>query len=146
MAEQHNAKGQCLCGAVHITATLPKPEIQACHCSQCQRWTGGGPLYAIRVKDLEITGEDAIQTYNASEWGQRAFCGTCGTNLYWKLQGRSTAFVSPGLLDDKTGLELTEEIFIDHRPGWLPARAGASQSTEADMKAQLTAFLEGEAE
>ena len=34
---------------------------------------------------------------------------------------------------------------FDHRPDWLPARARANQSTEADMQAQLTAFLEGEA-
>lgn len=145
MVQQQNAEGQCLCGAVQITATLPKAEIQACHCSQCQRWTGGGPLYAIRVKDLQISGSEAIRNFHASDWGERAFCGTCGTNIYWKLQGRSVAFVAPGLLNDKTGLELTEEIFVDHRPDWLPARAGATQSTEAQMKAQLNAFLEGEA-
>lgn len=146
MSKTRHATGKCLCGAVRFQASLPSNDIQACHCNQCQTWTGGGPLYAVRIKDLELDGKDAIASYQASDWGERAFCKTCGTTLYWKLQGRSIAFMAPGLLDDKTGLELREEIFVDHRPDWLPARAGAKQCTEAEMKARLNAFLEGQAE
>ncbi len=143
MGELKHASGRCLCGGVSFTANLPSNTIQACQCNQCQTWTGGGPLYAIRVKDVELQGSDLIQSYHASEWGERAFCKTCGSTLYWKLKGRGIAFLSPGLLDDKAGLELTEEIFVDHRPDWLPACQGAKQSTEAEMKAQLNEFLEG---
>ena len=137
--------GGCLCGAVRFTATLPKTGVQACHCGQCQRWTGGGPLLSVRVADLEITGEDAIATYAASDWGERAFCQTCGSTLYWRMQGRPVAYMAVGLLDDQSDLSVTEEIFIDHRPGWLPPWPGATQSTEAEEMAKLTDFLEGEA-
>lgn len=136
--------GQCLCGAVTFSAVLPSDTIQLCHCKQCQRWTGGGPLTAVRVKELTLSGEDAIQAYHASDHGERAFCGTCGTTLYWKLQGRRLAFMSAGLFDDQTGLTVREEIFVDHRPDWLPAHAGAKQHDEAEMQAQLNAFLKGE--
>jgi hypothetical protein len=119
-------------------------ELQACHCTQCQRWTGGGPLYAVRVRGLELSGETAINAYHHSEWGERASCRVCGSTLYWRLQGRSVAFVSPGLLDDQSGLTLTEEIFVDDRPDWLPPHAGVAQRTEAEMKAQLAAFLKKE--
>ncbi|RZV99838.1 MAG: GFA family protein, partial [Rhodobacteraceae bacterium] len=74
----------------------------------------------------------------------RAVCRPCGSSLFWRLQGRSIAFVAVGLLDDQSGLRLTEEIFIDNRPDWLPPREGAAQRTEAEMKAQLAAFLEKE--
>lgn len=137
--------GGCLCGAVRFSAVLPESVIQACHCGQCQRWTGGGPLWAVRVKDLKLEGEDAIQSYHASEHGERAFCGTCGTTLYWKMQGRAIAFMSVGLLDDQSGLSVEEEIFVDHRPDWLPHFKGAKQHDEAEMQAQLKAFLEKEA-
>ena len=137
--------GRCLCGAITFSAGLPKPEIQACHCEQCQRWTGGGPLYAVRIADLELNGEDAIAAFHASEWGERAFCRTCGTTLFWRMQGKPAAFVSPGLLDDQTGLSVTEEIFVDRRPDWLPHFDGASQSTEAEEYAKLKAYLEGDA-
>ncbi len=132
--------GQCLCGAVRIRGDVADT-IQACHCTQCQRWTGGGPLFAVRIRDLELTGEDAIHSYTHSDWGERATCRTCGSTLYWKLQGRSIAFVALGLLDDQSGLTLTEEIFMDHRPDWLPPFEGAAQRTGAEMRAQLEAFL-----
>ena len=138
------ATGGCLCGAVRFSASLPQDTIQACHCTQCQRWTGGGPLWTIRVRDLDIDGQDAIRTYQASDHGERAFCGTCGTTLYWRLQGRRIAFMPVGLLDDQTGLTVGEEIFVDHRPDWLPAWPQATQHDEAEMVAQLNAFLEGD--
>ncbi len=135
--------GQCLCGAVTFRGDVA-PGIQACHCVQCQRWTGGGPLMSVRVRDLEITGEDAIHAYRASDWGERAFCGTCGSTLYWRMQGRPIAYVAVGLLDDQSGLAVTEEIFVDHRPGWLKPWDGANQSTEAEEMAKLEEFLAGE--
>ena len=135
--------GQCLCGAVRFRATASL-EAQACHCTQCQRWTGGGPYYAVRVRDLVLSGDDNIRSYAHSEWGERAVCGTCGSTLYWKLQGRSVAFVALGLLDDQSGIKVTEEIFVDNRPDWMPPFEGAAQKTEAEMKAQLAAFLNKE--
>lgn len=133
--------GQCLCGAVKIRVTLPGASIQACHCTQCQRWTGGGPLFSVRAKDLEIEGEAAVATYRASAWGERAFCATCGSTLWWRMQGRPIAYITAGLLDDQSGLTVTQEIFVDHRPGWLPEWAGATQSTEAEELAELHKFL-----
>lgn len=137
--------GRCLCGAVTFSASLPGDAVQACHCRQCQRWTGGGPLFAVRVKDLQIAGEDNIRAYHASDHGERAFCGTCGSTLYWRLQGRTIAFLPVGVFDDQSGLTVREEIFVDHRPGWLPAWEGAAQHDESAMQAQLDAFLKKEA-
>jgi hypothetical protein len=133
--------GQCLCGAVRFGAIVAHG-IQACHCTQCQRWTGGGPLLSVRVSEMEMTGEDRIAAYHASEWGERAFCGTCGSTLYWRMRGEPVAYVTVGLLDDQTGLSVTEEIFVDHRPAWLPVFDGAAQSTEAEEMTKLENYLE----
>ena len=135
--------GHCLCGAVTVKGDV-SDAAQACHCQQCQRWTGGGPHFAVRIRDLELTGEDHVRAYNHSDWGQRAVCDTCGSTLFWKMQDRPIAFVALGLLDDQSGITITEEIFIDSRPDWLPPFEGAAQRTEAEMKAQLAAFLEKE--
>ncbi|MDJ1017559.1 MAG: GFA family protein [Paracoccaceae bacterium] len=132
--------GQCLCGKVRFHAKV-EPSIQACHCTQCQRWTGGGPLLSVRARDLEIEGEDWIEDYRHSEWGERAFCRKCGTTLYWKMQGRPVGYIAVGLLDDQSELAVTEEIFVDFRPSWFPAWIGATQSTEAQEMAKLEAFL-----
>lgn len=135
--------GQCLCGEVQFKADV-EPGIQACHCTQCQRWTGGGPLFAARVRNMELTGEDYTEAYLHSEWGERAVCKKCGSTLYWKMQGRNIAFMAAGLLDDQNGLSVTEEIFVDHRPDWMPPFEGAKQSSEAEVKAQLDSFLKAQ--
>lgn len=133
--------GRCLCGAVTFRGDVAS-DIQACHCLQCQRWTGGGPLYAVRIKEIALEGETEINAYHHSGHGERANCRVCGSVLYWRLQGHGITFVSPGLLDDQTGMSVTEEIFIDGRPDWIAPVPGAAQRTEAEMQAQLREYLE----
>lgn len=136
--------GSCLCGAITFRATLKDSEIQACHCRQCQQWTGGGPLLSARVSEIEVTGAETSMHYRASTWGERVFCPLCGSPMWWKMQDGKVATVAVGLLDDQSGLRVTEEIFVDYRPDWLPPWPGATQSTEAQEMAKLDAFLNGE--
>ena len=133
--------GQCLCGAVKVSGDISKPEIQACHCVQCQRWTGGGPYLAIELHNLEIEGGNNIHAYHASAWGERGNCATCGTPIYWRMQGKTPRTIALGLLDDQSGMTLSQEIFTDHRPDWLPEAQGASQSTKAQEQAKLATYL-----
>lgn len=135
-------KAKCLCESVRFDGQLVNDSIQACHCQQCQRWTGGGPLFVVRVKDMRIEGSENIATFHASEHGERGFCKNCGTTLYWTMRGKPPAFLPVGLLEDQSGLSVKEEIFVDHRPGWLPIFDGADQSTEANELANLAKFLE----
>ena len=137
--------GQCLCGAIRLRAIRRSADVQACHCAQCQTWTGGGPFLAIRVDDVQIEGEEAIGTYRASASGERGFCNICGTTLYWRMQGRPIDSLAVSLIADQSPYHITEEIFVDHRPQWLPPWPEASQSTEAEEVAKLNATLEGDA-
>ncbi|MEM1159845.1 MAG: GFA family protein [Pseudomonadota bacterium] len=133
--------GQCLCGTVRLSASLPETTFLACHCGQCRRWTGGGPLYAIRAEGVEITGSETIEEFKISAWGARGFCRLCGTTLYWKMQDRGIDSLAVGLLDDQSGLSLTDEIFSDCRAPWMRPIDGASQSTEAQENEKLVAYL-----
>lgn len=133
--------GQCLCGAVRFRFSLPARTLQACHCGQCQRWTGGSPLIGVEVQDCSIEGEDRIGRYHASDFGERSFCRDCGTTLFWKLQDGPVDFLCAGLLDDQTGMTMTKEIFVDRRAHWLPAWNDASQSTEAEEIAKFDAWM-----
>ena len=144
MSAGHERTGGCLCGAARFTARLSRPEIGACHCVQCQRWTGGGPYFAVPVDSVTFENADGAATYRASDWGERAFCRTCGSPLYWRMVGREIGNVPAGLLDDQTGLTVAAEIFIDHRPGWLPAWPEATQSTEDEEFAKLREALGGD--
>lgn len=135
-------EGQCLCGVVRVSCDMPERAMHLCHCKQCQRWTGGGPLTAVRVDAVEISGEEQIGVYRASGHGERGFCKVCGSTVYWKMQGHVPAYLPIGLFEDQARFSVTEEIFVDHRPDWLPAHEGAAQRDEAEMQATLAAYLE----
>lgn len=135
--------GRCLCGEISFSAQI-SGEIGACHCLQCQRWTGGGPLVVSDVWDLVIDGAETANVYHASQWGERGFCKTCGTNLFWRMQGSTISSLAVGLLDDQSDLRMTKEIFVDYRPSWMQPWPGAAQSTEAEEIAKFKAYQEGE--
>lgn len=139
--DKNHRAGGCLCGSVRFTCTLRAPELQACHCVQCQRWTGGGPLIVAHVDALEIEDDSSIGRYHASEWGERGFCTNCGSTLFWTIKDRAPESIVVGLLDDQSGLTMTEEIFVDHRPDWLPIWPNAGQSTEAQELTKLHDYL-----
>ena len=132
--------GTCLCGAVTVKANVADT-LMACHCQQCQRWTGGGPLYSIPVTEVDISGSDHVEVYRHSAHGERAFCRRCGTTLLWTMAGRIPTSVTPALFDDQSHMTLTDEIFTDRRAPWQEPIPGASQSTEAEEFAKLDAYL-----
>ena len=137
--------GSCLCGAITLEAEISDTGIGACHCTQCQRWTGGGPLLSVRVDRLEIEGEKHIREFQLSDWGTRAFCRNCGATLYWRMVDGPIKHIAVGLLDDQSDLRLTEEIFVDYRPDWLVPVEAATQSTEAEQNALLKEYLDKKA-
>lgn len=138
--------GSCLCGAVAFEADVPEPTAQACHCVQCQRWTGGGPLFVLGVQNVDMRGQEAFSAYRASAHGERVNCGTCGSPLFWRMQGEAPRSLALGLFDDQSDIQIGAEIFVDRRAGWLPVFDGASQSTETQELGKLEAYLESKSE
>jgi hypothetical protein len=136
-------EGKCLCGAVSVEAELRSGDVQACHCIQCQRWTGGGPLLVVDCTEVSFEGEDNTGLYQASEWGERGFCKTCGSTLFWRKQGEKGGELAAGLFRGQPGLSpslsLTREIYTDRRPSWLPHELNAVQWTEAETEAHYAA-------
>jgi hypothetical protein len=132
--------GQCLCGAVTISGEVGS-SIQACHCRQCQRWTGGSPYFCVPISDPVVTGAETLAAYHHSTWGERTFCATCGTTVYWTTKGDAPHSVAAGLFEDQTGWRVTEEIFVDYRAAWLPPFEGATQSTEAQEIEKFDAWM-----
>ena len=82
--------GGCLCGGE--TYDLGKPEgMGTCHCTRCQRWGGGAGCTVLIVadKDLKITkGQELIKRYQETGFGDRYFCGKCGSGLYGGGDGK----------------------------------------------------------
>lgn len=129
-----------MCGAVSFSATNVPTGYGACHCEMCRRWNGSA-LLAVTVKggDVQWTGEAQIRTLQSSEWAERAWCGRCGTGLWYrtttKPRGQNDYELPIGLFDDANGFELKREIFIDDKPDSFALAGDHKVMTRAEVMA-----------
>jgi len=133
--------GGCLCGAVRFDARNVPATFSVCHCRMCRRWTGSALLeVSIRTEGLTWTGTDHISVHASSNWAERAWCKSCGTNLYFRHTKQDKWFGSTelpiGIFDDPDGFALTHEIYTDHKPdSFAFAGEGHNRLTRADVLA-----------
>lgn len=131
-------KGACLCGEVSIQLHGIKPLVDICHCSMCRTW-GGGPFMAISGDSFTITGEDHVKRYASSDWAERAFCKSCGTNLWYRFTPTDHYGFLVGLFDLEA-LKIEQQIFVDEKPDFYdfaqktPMKTGAQIIAEAEAQ------------
>lgn len=123
--------GQCLCGAVTFTAEQVEPEIGACHCRMCQRWSGG-IFIAATARGLKFEGEENITKYRSSDWAERGYCGKCGTDLFYRALESDEYEVCIGTFDDQSDFVLTGEIFVDRKPDAYALAGDHPRLTQAE--------------
>ncbi len=133
MSAENTRTGRCLCGKVTLQLTGEVDDVSACHCEMCRRWSGGPALALEGEYDVQIDGEEHIVRFRSSEWAERAFCGVCGSNLFYQLIETGKKVVDSGLLDDQSGLTLTGQIFIDEKPDWYAFANETKNMTGAEV-------------
>ena len=131
-----------MCGAVRFAAAEVPGHFGACHCEMCRRWTGSA-LLGITIPRDSVTwqGAENIETLQSSDWAERAWCGKCGSPLYYHvtMEGPMSANIEMpiGLPDEASGLEFRNEIYIDHKPDSF---AYAGDRTRMTRKETLAKF------
>ncbi|HRQ64903.1 MAG TPA: GFA family protein [Xanthomonadaceae bacterium] len=136
MSDRKEYLGHCLCGAVKVFVKPAGTGIGVCHCGMCRRWTGG-PLFALDCgSDLRIEGIEHVRTFASSDWAERAFCGTCGSHLYYRARQSNQHHLPVGLLDDQTPWKLDQQIFIDSKPGFYDLANKTENLTGAEVFAK----------
>ena len=106
-------KGSCLCGAVRFEVEGELAEPDACHCSQCRRWSGH--FWAstnVPREAFTLPGEDKVAWYQSSERIRRGFCASCGSVLFWGPADWDKIAVAMGAFDLPTGTHLEKHIFV----------------------------------
>lgn len=115
-------RGSCLCGAVRYEIDGAIDEIHHCHCSRCRKAHGAAfsTFGRIAAADLRVTnGADAIRRYQSSPPIERAFCGTCGSNLTFSFDALPDAlWIAIGTLDDDPGARPSAHIFATSIAPW----------------------------
>jgi len=125
-------KGSCLCGAItfEVGAELAPPD--ACHCSQCRKWTGH--YFAstdVRRGNLQIHGAEQLAWYQSSEKVRRGFCTTCGTSLFFDPLDREKhdwIGIAMGAFDPPTGTRLALHIFVAEKGDYYDIADGLPQN------------------
>ena len=136
-------QGSCLCGACTFTATPVDARANVCHCGMCRKWTGGMYMAVDCGNSVVFAPSDSLGTYRGSDWGERVFCKACGASLVWQTQDRTSQGVSMQAFDDPSQFELTNQWFIDKKPGNYALTNQTRNFTEAETIALFAPEAEG---
>lgn len=131
-------KGGCMCGAVRFVARDVPENYGACHCEMCRRWTGTALVAAsVPHAGIDWQGEAHIRTLQSSDWAERGWCQRCGTGLFYHVTAdgpmAANYEIPVGLFDDTEGMEMTSEIFIDHRVPGIAYAGERERLTRAEV-------------
>lgn len=142
MGQATSRSGGCLCGAVRFTARPAKAEMGVCHCGMCRRWSGGTFMAVDCGTSVEIEDESQLGVYVSSDWGERVFCKSCGSTLFWRMRDGSDTVVSAQAFDEPGDFRFASEIFTDEQP---PKYAFANE-TRRLTGPEFIALVAGESE
>ena len=107
--------GQCLCGAVTVSATVTNPIVRTCHCDMCRRHTSS--MYMSLATDPDsIAVEGPAKSFRSSEWAERGFCEVCGSTLWYGTVADGQRHISAGLFENAANAPLKLEFFADACP------------------------------
>ena len=123
MSDEIDVNGYCHCGNITINATIKKSEVRACHCTDCQKFSGA-PLRAIAVapfNKISILGDpkEYIKISDSGNKRIQAFCDNCGTQLYATGLDRTIFNLRCGFLEQKEELRPVKHVFTKSAVPWL---------------------------
>lgn len=128
--------GRCMCGETTYETSGNPSAAHACHCDDCQRFTGTA-FVGVDFETLEISG--AVKWFKSSQWGERGSCSNCGSAMFWRLQnGSGPKVVSIGSLDEADSVPaIDKHYFADNIP---PAFNFTGDAVRMSREETLTLF------
>lgn len=129
-------EGGCLCGAVRYVLKSEPIMTAVCHCTHCQRQSGGVFSTNVAVPEAAYvqTGETKVFA-DKGDSGQavwRHFCPNCGSPILSKVAMMpGMVLVKAGTLDDMSGLTPAIEVYTDHAAAWVAPIPGAQRFAQA---------------
>ncbi len=128
----HELTGGCFCGAVRYRAA-GVTRTSYCHCRMCQK-ASGAPVVAFLTVPVQgftlISG--AMQAYRSSTKAVRHFCGTCGSQLTFRLIENPVEIdINLATLDHPERLAPGDHIYTATAMPWLRIEDGLPRYKEA---------------
>jgi hypothetical protein len=123
-------EGGCRCGAVRYKAALDDlPQTYACHCTDCQTWSGSAFSQGAVVPEsaIEISGPVVLYelTSPSGRISSHRMCGVCHTRIFNTNSVRpGIAVIRAGTLDRSNELVVTAHIWVKSKQPWLELPEG----------------------
>ncbi len=118
--------GSCLCGHIRYEITGPIERASHCYCTMCQKQHGAacGSYGNIASAAFRyVAGAGLVVAYASSPGVTRCFCQRCGSTLTWQMaQHKGRIAVTLGTLDVPYDGPECEQLFIENKPRWTPAK------------------------
>jgi hypothetical protein len=118
--------GRCLCGSVSFELEGEIIAMAVCHCDHCQRQSGGAFSVNLVAHVSQLTVRGDLKTFDdRGEHGDdvyvwRRFCPSCGSPVVSEMaKSEGRIAVKAGLLDDRSTVLPTVEVWCEHRQPWV---------------------------
>jgi hypothetical protein len=124
-------KGNCLCGGVEFEVDAEATMAGICHCTRCQRASGGGSLPAFLVEPDTfkiVSGADQMRAHAEEGFATRHFCGKCGSGIY--ATSENFTVVNAGVLAPGSAFSPQFHMMVDFKAPWDTIGDGLPQFGE----------------
>ncbi len=113
-------KGSCLCRKVRYAISGKVGDIVHCHCITCRKAHGSAfsSVAGVNDRDIKITGEENLDSYESSNGKKRFFCTNCGTQVYAKRDGTNHIILRLGSLDEDPNAKEVSHIWVSQKASW----------------------------
>ena len=112
-----------MCRTVRFELESEPSHCGWCHCRTCQLSSGTPAQAFASVKRgdwVPVSGAENVRMVRSSSFGQRFFCGECGTPLYVTVDHQpDTLDFSVVTLDDPEAVPPEYHIFWSSKIGWF---------------------------
>jgi hypothetical protein len=139
--------GGCRCGAVrYLLAVERLPPTYACHCRDCQTWTGSAFSQQSILAEHLLTVSGPTEVYElttpSGRLSRQHLCGTCRTRIYNTSSARpGLVILRAGTLDDSDALDVAAHIWVKRKQPWIAIRKDVPSWPEAAPPEELAAAL-----
>ena len=128
-------EGGCLCGAIRLRASGPAARMTVCHCTDCQKVSGGAPsyLWGASAENFAVTkGEPASFTVTGASGKPvtRFFCRDCGAPLHSIPEVyEGVVYVKLGAFDAPPDFVPQASVWTRSAPAWHVVADGPAFET-----------------
>ena len=116
--------GGCNCGAVRFEVSAPPVTATYCHCTRCQKRTGGAASASAVSAPGSVTvtaGEEHLRDWRLSDGLAKTFCAECGSHLFARdPETGEVRAIRMSAFDADPGVRPEARQFVAYAAAWEP--------------------------